>query len=121
MSAPLLLEIGCEEIPARMIEGAASELGRRVAGILDQAGLSHGDLRAWGGSRRLAVRVECVDGRQPDRDQTVLGPPARAAFDADGAPTAAAVGFARKQGVDPSVLRLVRWRRHRVTGLAGGL
>jgi glycyl-tRNA synthetase beta chain len=102
--APLLLEIGCEEIPARMIPDAAEELGRRVLEILDVAELAHGEARCWGGSRRLAVRVEGVTAQQPDRHERVLGPPAEVALDADGAPTRAAVGFAKKQGIDPDRL-----------------
>ena len=68
-AAPLLLEIGCEEIPARMIPPAAAELARRVEQILDKAGLSHGATTAWGGSRRLMVRVEEVQQTQADREQ----------------------------------------------------
>ena len=71
---PLLIEVGCEEIPARMIPGAAAELGRRLTALLADAGLAHGACVAWGGSRRLTVRVDDVEGRQPDRDETVLGP-----------------------------------------------
>lgn len=104
MSAPLLLEIGCEEIPARMIQSAAVDLCSRVAEILDTAGLTHGPATGWGGSRRLAVRVEGVADRQSDRDEQVLGPPAKAAFGPDGAPTGALIGFARKQGIDVALL-----------------
>jgi glycyl-tRNA synthetase beta chain len=104
MSAPLLLEIGCEEIPAGMIQGGARELAQRVTAILEQSGLRHGPSSAWGGSRRLTVRVEDVETRQADREEWVLGPPARAAFGGGGEPTAAAVGFAKKQGIDASAL-----------------
>lgn len=107
MSATLLLEIGCEEIPARMIVSAAADFGARVVAVLDQAGIARGEFSAWGGSRRLAVRVEAVAARQAGRDELVLGPPASAAFGPDGAPTGAAAGFARKQGIDPSELRRV--------------
>ena len=77
MSAPLLLEIGCEEIPARMIHAAAADLAVRVGEILAGAGVAHGPAVGWGGSRRLAVRVEAVADRQPDRDEQVLGPPVK--------------------------------------------
>jgi glycyl-tRNA synthetase beta chain len=107
MKANLLIEIGCEEIPARMIQGAATDLGSRVASILDQAGLAHGAVTAWGGTRRLAVRVDDVEARQPDRREQVLGPPASAAFGADGKPTPAGAGFAKKQGIDPGALRRI--------------
>ncbi len=100
----LLLEVGCEEIPARMIPRAAAEFGRRVLGTLERAGLSHGKSEVWGGSRRLAVRVADVQARQEDRTELVLGPPAKIAFDKEGRPTGAATGFAKKQGVDPASL-----------------
>lgn len=98
--APLLLEIGCEEIPPRMIHPAARDLAARVLRILDQAGLAHGEASLWAGPRRLAVRVEDVAPGQSDREELVLGPPASAAFAPDGSPTRAALGFAKKQGVE---------------------
>ena len=107
MSAPLLLEIGCEEIPARMIASAAEDLRGRVVAILDQAGLAHGPAVAWGGTRRLAVRVEEVAPAIAGREELVLGPPVSAAFDAAGKPTPAGAGFAKKQGIDPSLLQRI--------------
>ena len=104
MTAPLLIEIGCEEIPARMIGPAASDLAALVSGILDRAGLSHGAVTSWGGPRRLAVRVDDVSGRQADREETVLGPAAAVAFGPDGKATPAGAGFARKQGIAPEAL-----------------
>jgi len=95
----LLIEIGCEEIPARMIPAATRDLAAIVVGILDAAELSHGECESWGGSRRLAVRVEAVEPGQSDREETLLGPPAKVAFTPEGQPTAAALGFAKKQGV----------------------
>lgn len=106
-TAALLIEIGCEEIPARMIAPAAAELGRRIGEILDQAALAHGALTVWGGSRRLAVRIEDVLGRQGDREQLTLGPPAAIAFDSAGRPTTAALGFAKKQGIAADLLTTI--------------
>ena len=124
---PLLVEIGCEEIPARMIRRAAADLGASVEELLDRAGLEHGPRTEWSGPRRLAVRVESVDERQADRDEELLGPPAAAAFGADGAPTRAALGFAAKHGVDPARLERRRTERgdyvgftRRVTGRTVG-
>jgi glycyl-tRNA synthetase beta chain len=114
---PLLLEIGCEEIPARMIPGAAVDLRDLVVGILDGHGIEHGEARCWGGSRRLAVRVETVQGRQPDREELLLGPPAKVAFDADGAPTRALQGFARKQGLDAGQLAPIDTERGSYAGI----
>lgn len=107
MKAALLVEIGCEEIPARMIPAAAADLASRVLGILDDARLSHGAATAWGGTRRLAVRVDGVEGSQASREELVLGPPASAAFAPDGSPTPAGAGFARKQGIEPGDLERV--------------
>jgi glycyl-tRNA synthetase beta chain len=104
---PLLLEIGCEEIPARMVSGAADDLKALLIRILDKAAIDHGPASAWGGPRRLAVRVEEVEAGQRDREEMVLGPPAAVAFDGDGALTKAARGFAGKQGIDPEQLVLV--------------
>ena len=107
MKAPLLLEIGCEEIPARMIASASRDLAARVLAVLDGAGLAHGTATSWGGTRRLAVRVDEVQGALPGRDETVLGPPASVAFDAEGKPTQAGAGFAKKQGIDPEALATI--------------
>lgn len=108
---PLLIEIGCEEIPALAIAEASGRLGRRVERILEQAGLAHGELESWGGPRRLAVRVGEVEARQAEREETVLGPPAKVAFDESGNPTGAAKGFARKQGVEAAELARVETER----------
>ena len=107
MSEPLLLEIGCEEIPARMIAAAAADLGARLVAVLDAAGIEHGPCRAWGGTRRLAARVESVAATLPGKSELVLGPPASAAFREDGAPTPAGAGFAKKQGIDATALEKV--------------
>jgi glycyl-tRNA synthetase beta chain len=116
VSAPLLFEIGCEEIPARMIAAAAADLAARLAEILDGAGLPRGAAVGLGGSRRLAVRVEGVAERQADREEQVLGPPASAAFTPDGSPTPALLGFARKQGIDAALLRPVETERGTYAG-----
>jgi glycyl-tRNA synthetase beta chain len=106
--AALLIEIVCEEIPARAIASASREFLDRVAAILDAAGLARGPGTAWGGTRRLAVRFEAVEGGLPPRGEEVLGPPASVAFRPDGSPTPALHGFARKQGIDVSLLRPTR-------------
>jgi len=124
---PLLLEIGCEEIPARMVAKAAADLSSIVVDILDRGGLAHGAVMSWGGSRRLAVRLQGVAARQADREELVLGPPAAVAFTADGEATKAAIGFAGKQGIAPEALSVIETDKggyagfHRqVTGLTAG-
>ena len=87
-----------------MIAAGAEDLKTRLVAVLDQAGLSHGDASAWGGTRRLAVEVASVAAGLDGREETVMGPPVAAAFDAEGKPTPAGLGFAKKQGIDPSAL-----------------
>lgn len=98
-SRPLLLEVGTEEIPARMLRQAALDLERLVEDALETASLSHSASTPFWTPRRLAVLVEGVPARQPDREEFVTGPHLAAAFGFDGTPTRAAEGFARAQGV----------------------
>jgi glycyl-tRNA synthetase beta chain len=100
----LFLEIGCEEIPAGFARQALVDLARLLGEALDGARLTHGAPKAVGAPRRLAVVVPDVAARQPDQTREMLGPPTRAAFDASGAPTKAALGFAKNQGVEVSQL-----------------
>ncbi len=102
----LLLELGSEELPARVVASGARQLRERVVKALDEARLAHGEAREYGTPRRLAVIVSGVSDRQPDLDKEVMGPPVKAAFDAAGKPTQAALGFARVNGLE--VDRLAR-------------
>ncbi len=95
---PLVIEIGCEEIPARMLPGAAAELGTVVCALLDRAELAHDDPRPAWTPRRIAVSFAAVQGATAEKEELRLGPPARAAWDGEGRPTRAAEGFARKNG-----------------------
>lgn len=99
MARDFLLEIGTEEIPARFVGPALEELRARAREELAARRLNCGSLRAYGTPRRLALLVEALAERQADREAEVKGPAARAAFGPDGAPTKAAEGFARAQGV----------------------
>jgi glycyl-tRNA synthetase beta chain len=94
-----LLEIGSEEIPARFIPGALAELKSRAAALFADTRLTCGEIRTLATPRRLALRVDDLALRQPDRRLEVKGPPVSVAFDADGNPTRAALGFAKKVGL----------------------
>jgi glycyl-tRNA synthetase beta chain len=98
--ADFLLEIGLEEVPARMIAGAEAELGKRVNDLLTRERLlgPKGKLTTYSTPRRLAVFVEDVLAHQADSDERLTGPSWKVAFK-DDAPTAAAEAFARKAGV----------------------
>ena len=96
----LLLEIGVEELPASDLEAAIAQLQVSVPKLLDEElRLEHDSIRVSGTPRRLAVYVESLAARQPDREDLVKGPPAERAFGPDGVPTPAALGFAKGKGV----------------------
>jgi glycyl-tRNA synthetase beta chain len=102
-----LLEIGCEEIPARMIDAAALDLRERVHKLLERERLSAaGPILSLDSPRRLAVFASGIPVAQPDVTEQVTGPSANVAFK-DGQPTPAAHAFARKAGVDVSQLERV--------------
>ncbi len=105
--ADLLFEIGAEEIPAGFAPAALRQLSEDLAKALDDARLGHGEVRAVGTPRRLAVWARDVAPRQGDAISQALGPPVAQAFDAAGNPTPAAAGFARSQGVEVSALERV--------------
>jgi len=106
--ADFLLEIGLEEIPARMIAGAEAELGRRVNDLLTRERLfgPQGKVTTYSTPRRLAVVVEDVLATQADTEEKLTGPSWKVAFK-DGAPTPAAEAFAKKAGVEVSALEKV--------------
>ncbi len=100
MSADVLLEIGTEEIPAALLARALGELEQRASAALAEARLAVASVRALGTPRRLVLALSGVADRQPDLELRVVGPPARVGFGDDGQPTKAAVGFAKRNGVD---------------------
>ena len=106
--ADFLLEIGLEEIPARMIAGAEAELGRRVNDLLVRERLlaPEAKVTTYSTPRRLAVLVEGVLAAQADTKEQLTGPSWKVAFK-DGAPTPAAEAFAKKVGVAVSALEKV--------------
>ncbi len=98
----LLIEIGCEEIPARMLPQAARDVVAVVIELLDRAGLAHGEAQPLWTPRRLSMLIPEVEGATAARAEQVLGPPASAAFGTDGRPTKAVEGWAKKQGIELS-------------------
>jgi glycyl-tRNA synthetase beta chain len=105
--ADLLFEIGAEEIPAGFAPAALLQLTQDLTKALDDARLSHGEVKAVGTPRRLAVWARDVASRQADSTTQSFGPPVAQAFDAAGSPTPAAAGFARSQGVEVAALERV--------------
>jgi glycyl-tRNA synthetase beta chain len=105
--ADLLLEIGTEELPASVVESALEQLQSAVTQRLREARITFGQADTFGTPRRLILLVQDVAPSQTDVVREVRGPAANVAFDAQGAPTPAAQGFARKQGVDVKELEIV--------------
>ena len=102
--ATLLFEIGTEELPSWFVQQGSDALADLLVTRLAGASVEHGALRSYATPRRLAIVVEDVAERSLRRQVTRRGPPESAAFDASGAPTRAALGFARSSGVDPTDL-----------------
>jgi glycyl-tRNA synthetase beta chain len=101
-----LLEIGCEEIPARMIDAASQELRERVGALLTRERLLGGEISSFDTPRRLALMASDIAAAQADVVEQVTGPSVNVAYK-EGQPTPAAHAFAKKAGVDVSQLEKV--------------
>lgn len=99
-SASFLLEIGTEELPARFLPSAIQQLEANAKTILESHHIKFSHVITYGTPRRLAVIVDGVPLMQEDRSKEVFGPPKQAAFDKEGNPTKAALGFAKSQGLN---------------------
>jgi len=109
MDRELLLELGCEEIPASWLPGLTNQIGDIVAGQLREHRLPpESPAETYSTPRRLTVRIARVPERQTDLEELVNGPPVSASFKPDGTPAPAAAGFAAKQGVEVGALERVQ-------------
>ena len=97
-----LVELGTEELPPKTLNSLAEAFLAGIEKGLQSAGLSYSAKQVYAAPRRLAVLISDLATQQPDRSVNLDGPPRQAAFDADGNPTQAALGFAKKCGVDLS-------------------
>ena len=96
----LLLEIGLEEVPAKFMPPALAELKQMAETQLNEQRISYDEVVTYGTPRRIALVVKNIADKQQDLEEEAKGPAVKAAYDADGNPTKAAMGFARGQGVD---------------------
>jgi glycyl-tRNA synthetase beta chain len=101
-----LLEIGCEEIPARMIDSASRELRERVGALLTRERLTGGEIVSFDTPRRLALIAGGIAPSQADVVEQITGPSVNVAYK-DGQPTPAVHAFARKAGVDVAKLERI--------------
>jgi glycyl-tRNA synthetase beta chain len=106
MRQELLLEIGTEEIPAGYIDPALSFMKKEMTRKLSELSLSFGEMKTAATPRRLVLCVSELMEKQPDRMEKILGPPKKAAFDADNKPTKAALGFASSRGATIDQLQI---------------
>lgn len=107
--ADLLVELGCEELPPKALDTIRRAFFESVTGGLEKNKISLDiqSSRSYSTPRRLALLISGVSTRQPDMEQERRGPSVQAAFDADGKPTGAALGFARSVGKEISELETV--------------
>ncbi len=100
-----LLEVGTEELPVSFLSGAIVQWRSRIPQTLEANNLKAKTVEVYGTPRRLAVLIKGLPSQQPDKEEEFKGPPAQVAFK-DGKPTPAAVGFAKKQGVELDAFKI---------------
>ena len=108
MDRELLIEVGCEELPASWLPDLTRQFGDVVAAGLKAHRLTpETPAETYSTPRRLTVRVAHIPDHQTDLEELISGPPVSASFTPDGHPTPAVTGFAAKQGVDVAALERV--------------
>jgi len=109
-AADLLVELGCEELPPKALDAIRDAFFAGVMSGLEKnrIGFDPERSRAWSTPRRLAFVIAAVAARQPDQELERRGPALSAAFDAEGRPTGAAIGFARSVGRAPEALETLK-------------
>jgi len=106
-NAELVVELGTEELPASLIEGAAQQLAQQLVAGLRAERLPGSVSAVWYTPRRIIVALDNVPARQDDLSETIMGPPRRVAFDSEGNPTRAASAFAEKNGMALSKTKVI--------------
>lgn len=104
----ILFELGSEELPPKSLKPLRDSLKSSVESQLKEADISFDRLKAFAAPRRLAIQIEGIADKQPDRSEQKRGPAVKAAYDAEGNPTRAAEGFARGLGIDVSELTTIK-------------
>lgn len=108
MLLEFIIEVGCEEIPARYIDSTLLQLHENLVKKLQEHSLGHGVIHSYATPRRLVLVAPALEDQQVDRSELVTGPPQSAAFDAANNPTPAARGFAAKHGLAVDQLKCVQ-------------
>ena len=100
----ILFELGCEELPPKSLKPLRDALQASVTEQLNEADITFDSIKAFAAPRRLAIQIQGISDKQPDRSEQKRGPAIKAAFDSDGNPTRAAMGFAKGLGIEASEL-----------------
>ena len=100
----ILFELGCEELPPKSLKSLRDALQASVTDQLNEADINFESIKAFAAPRRLALQIQGISAKQPDRTEQKRGPAIKAAYDAEGNPSRAAIGFAKGLGIDPSEL-----------------
>ncbi|WP_394211918.1 glycine--tRNA ligase subunit beta [Psychrobacter piscatorii] len=103
----ILFELGCEELPPKSLKPLRDALQASVTEQLTDADITFDSIKAFAAPRRLAIKIEGISDKQPDRTEQKRGPAIKAAFDSDGNPTRAAMGFAKGLGIEASELTTI--------------
>ena len=103
----ILFELGCEELPPKSLKPLRDALQTSVIEQLTEADITFDSIKAFAAPRRLAIQIDGISDKQPDRTEEKRGPAIKAAFDADGNPTRAAMGFAKGLGIEASELTTI--------------
>jgi glycyl-tRNA synthetase beta chain len=106
-----LLEIGTEEIPAGFVPQALIDFGNLVKKELETNRIEFSGIKTFGTPRRLVLQIESISERQKDIEVTKVGPSKQAAFDSEGNPTKAAIGFAKSQTVAVESLKVIQMEK----------
>lgn len=100
----ILFELGCEELPPKSLKPLRDALQASVTEQLTEADITFDSIKAFAAPRRLAIQIQGISDKQPDHSEQKRGPAIKAAFDSDGNPTRAAMGFAKGLGIEASEL-----------------
>ncbi len=104
----LLIEIGCEELPATFVEIGRKGLEEKIKDFFQKHSISYSSIQSYATPRRLAVIATDVETIRPETRQSRRGPALSAAFNAQGSPLPAALGFFKSVGIDPQTLEEIR-------------
>ena len=91
----ILFELGCEELPPKSLKPLRDALQASVTEQLTEADITFDSIKAFAAPRRLAIQIQGISDKQPDRSEQKRGPAIKAAFDSDGNPTRASMGLAK--------------------------